>query len=156
DRSVRLWEVDREGKTPGRLGKELQRFEGLPGGVTGLAWLPDGRRFVVGAGQQVQVWDVEQGKQLRAMQAHPGGVTSVAVSPAGKRSLASGQGGSVRLWDVETGRELKHLAGHRNWVWSAVFTPDGRHALTAGGGTNDGTGAVAGSDFTIRMWDLAP
>lgn len=75
---------------------------------------------------------------------HAGPVLSVAVSPDG-RFLASGsqRDSIVKLWDAKSGVLIRNFIGHRGKVMALVFSADGKGLFSAG------------SDGTIRLWDLA-
>jgi WD40 repeat protein len=73
----------------------------------------------------------------------------VAFAPDGK-TLAAGTWNrkpegdhEVHLFDVATGNERSRLKGHTAWIQTVAFTPDGK------------TLASAGSDKTIKLWDMS-
>src|SRR5262249_39480309 len=51
--------------------------------------------------------------------------------------------------------ELRKLESHKDIVWSVAVSPDGKTALSGGGDQRDGGTWKPGSDFDIRVWDLA-
>jgi RNA polymerase sigma factor (sigma-70 family) len=151
--TVRLWEA--------AAARKLLELEGHTGGVTAVAFAPDGRTLVSASHDaMLRYWDPATGKLVRKVQVpddtvpdrppddrvrgiHCGGVLSLAYSPDG-RMLASGSAdGTVWVWDAGTGRELCALRGHGREVTSLVFSPDGK-VLASGS-----------RDHTIRTWDPA-
>jgi WD40 repeat protein len=120
---------------------EIRRFEGHTNGAGEVAFSPDGRHALSGAGDgTVRLWKVATGRELRRFSGKDKPVTGVAFSPDGRRALTGSVDGTVRLWDVETGRAIRVLKGEP-WVHRVAFSPDGRRGLS------NGTGAM-------RLWDL--
>ena len=105
---------------------------GKGGGVTTLAYSPDGRTLASGSSGEIHLWDAVTGEHKLTL---TGGGRSVVYSPDG-RTLSSG--GS--LWDSETGRHKLTLAESSGYIDSVVYSPDG--TTLAGGGSNG-----------IRLWD---
>jgi WD40 repeat protein len=154
DGVVRLWDVE--------SGQQLCHFE-TDGLVYDVAFSPDGRRAVAaididGAMTNlgpVYVWDLDTRKRVFRIDAHRYAASSVAVSPDGRYLLSGGHDWTMRLWDMKTGKQVRRFPRHGDWVWSVAFSPDGRFALSAGGGRWRAGEILPGTDFAIRMWDLA-
>ena len=147
DYTLRLWDV--------QTGKEVRKFVGHTGWVTGVAFSPDGRRAVSGSWDRtVRLWDVKTGKELHKFEGHTDEVNGVAFSPDGKRALSGSLDHTMRLWDVETGKEVRKFEGHSEWVHAVAFSPDGKRALSGGGGLNQNGQWVHGTDQTVRLWDV--
>src|SRR5579883_1286863 len=98
---------------------------------------------------QILLWDVADGKLVRCIGegCKPGLIWSCTFSPDGRR-LASGsyQEDIIRIWDVASGKELQQLKG-QHMAQSLAFSPDGERLASAS--------TDAGSDYTVRLWDLA-
>jgi WD40 repeat protein/tRNA A-37 threonylcarbamoyl transferase component Bud32 len=121
---------------------EVRRFGGHTKGAWGVAFSPDGRYALSGAGDgTVRLWQVATGREVRRFLGHNKPVDGVAFSPGGRQALTASYDRTVRLWDVPTGKEIRVLKGHTGEVRRVVFSPDGRRALSGG-------------DDTMRLWDL--
>jgi WD40 repeat protein/tRNA A-37 threonylcarbamoyl transferase component Bud32 len=122
----------------------VRTFSGYTKGAYGVAFSPDSRHALSGAGDgTVRLWEVATGRIVRQFPGHDGPVDGVAFSPDGRQALTAGQGDkTARLWDVQTGKEIHTLKGHTSSVYRVAFSPDGRRALS---GSHDGT---------MRLWDL--
>src|SRR5262249_35318850 len=104
---------------------ELLTLKGHTGGVSSVAYSPDGKRLASASDDKTgKVWDAQTGKELLT---HQGLGYSVAFSPDGKR-LASGGTYEVRVWDAQTGQELfSHKGRSRTITFGGVaFSPDGK------------------------------
>jgi WD40 repeat protein len=85
-------------------------IRGHRGGVTSVAYSPDGQRIASGSRDStVRVWDAHSGEQLEVFRGHEGGlvgIRSLAFSPDGRRLASAGDDQTVRVWDTESGEEL--------------------------------------------------
>jgi WD40 repeat protein len=71
-----------------------------------------------------------------------GHITDLSFTHSGHELVSSTIEGEVGLWDVETGTLRHTMTGHDGPVWSVQMSPSDQFALSAG------------SDGTIRTWDL--
>jgi WD40 repeat protein len=124
------------------------------GGVTGVAFSPDGTTLAAGYGISsgaggVVLWDAAGRKRLGSgpLAVPEGGVTGVAFSPDGK-ALAAGYGtssgaGGVVLWDMAGRKRLGPgtLAVPEGGVRGVAFSPDG-------------TTLAAASMGGVVLWDI--
>ena len=136
DGTVKLWRV--------ADGAERIVFSGHKGKVMSVAFSPDGRSLVSGGEDKtVKIWDVplEQGLSL-AEQLSP--VRAVVLHEKSGRLVTAGADGSLRIWDL-AGRKAER-----------VLEPAAPGLRTLAVDRSGALVAAAGSDRTVRIWNLAP
>jgi WD40 repeat protein len=130
---ARLWD--------GRTGKPASVLQGHQDLITSMAFSPDGRWIVTGAGDKsARIWNSESGQQSAILLGHEGGVLSAAFSPDGKEVLTASEDHTARLWDARSGKPIAVLSGHEARVTAAIFSPDGSKILTS-------------TEDKARLWD---
>jgi WD40 repeat protein len=84
-------------------GRLIHRLEPGPAGVCSVAFSPDGRCVLIGAGVAERalcsLWDVASGRPIFYLDGHNRRVVSLAFSPDGRRALSSSDDATVRLWN---------------------------------------------------------
>jgi WD40 repeat protein len=132
---------------------EVERWEGYAGGVSGLAFSPDGQQLVaVGHlptdGQSLHLWSLAE-RPATAMDnflaEYPvdEAVLDVRYSPDGTRLMVVGK--AARVWDAVTGDWIGEVQ-----QWRAARSLFVTHSLA--GGSND-TLLIASAD-TLGMWHI--
>ncbi|CAN5478508.1 hypothetical protein BH10BAC2_BH10BAC2_22760 [soil metagenome] len=110
-------------------------FEAHSGGVTSVAFSPDGKKILTGSNDSTAcLWKLN-GDTIKIFRGHKDAVTSVAFSPDGKKILTGSNDSTACLWDLE-GNAIKIFRWHKDAVTSVAFSPTGNAILT---GSNDKT-----------------
>lgn len=135
-------------------GEEIRRLD-HGSGIDRVVFSPDGQLVLTGGWDDKAIlWDVASG-EIQGTFIHNGNVADAAFTADGSLLVTACHDNMVYVWDVKSGKLLRRLEDHRNWVWSVAISPDGNRILSGGGGAFLDNTFLPGSDFAMRLWDLA-
>ena len=109
--------------------------------IWAITFFPEGTKAVIGAGNDVQIWELRSGRIVRQLRGHSNRITQVQLSLDGKTILSASWDGTIKLWSAETGNLLRTLTGSGP-ISYAQFSPDGKRIVSQAYG--DG----------YRIWDV--
>jgi WD40 repeat protein len=138
---VQFWDIP----TGAKIGEV---WPGPVGGVTQLAFRPDGRRLAAAGYGRIDVWDLDPASprvapRRRSLDGQDKWIYSVAFSPDGRRMATGSWDGSIKIRDANTLEEVATLHGHRGFVYSLTFSRDSR-TIAAGYENN-----------SVKAWEAA-
>ncbi len=144
--SIGLWDV-RSGNLIGSFGKPF--LEGNVWTELPAVFSPDGKYFVTGHSNDIDLWDISTRRKLKSLEhSRNSGVYSIDFLPDGK-SLAVGGGGIhggekgiIQIWSLEKDSLIAGLSGHDSGVSAVKISPDGGRLYSAS------------FDNTIKIWNL--
>ncbi|MBO0697073.1 MAG: PQQ-binding-like beta-propeller repeat protein, partial [Zavarzinella sp.] len=122
-----------------------------PGGISGSALSPDGKRLATTANRSVVLWDTATGVAVHRFdlgRGSPTGNRGVAFFPDGTMLVATVSPTEVIVWDATTGKEVRRItdeqAGRPTLNGFIAFTDDGRQLVI---------GRVTATEFRdTRTW----
>ncbi|MFO1475089.1 MAG: protein kinase [Verrucomicrobiota bacterium] len=129
-----------------RTGAELWTAPAARNYVTALAFSPDGKTLVSGAGfddSTIRLWDVATGKESGQLQGHLSWVGGLAFLDGGKQLVSSSADQTIRIWDLAEHKCLETMRGHSQEVWRVIVMPDQKTLVS---GAKDGT---------VCLWDAS-
>lgn len=122
-----------------------------PGHIPSIAFSPDARYFLTGAGDHsVMLWDVPSGQNIKSFSGHSGSVNSVAFTKDGNHIASGSEDGTVRLWNVSSGKEIAQMIMFKDKEWIFI-TPEGYYNSSANGDKNVNV-LVADNVFSIDQY----
>ncbi len=157
----------------------------LPFAIRSLSLSSYQRLLAVGGfSDKIGIFDLEKKRWKQLFQCDCNDQRCVRFSPDGTRLLCGGRDGCLRVWNVETGEELFNKRLHHSKVSEAAFSADATHVISVGEDRhviqceiatgnirfdrelaqarlksicllNDDLAAIAGSDNSIRLYDLS-
>jgi WD40 repeat protein len=142
DRIVKVWDA--------KTVHTVVNFDQSEGGITGLAFLPNGEQFVGSSLDGRLYWwgislDKEKGNfggyHYRTEQAHEGGVAALARSADGNRFITCGADNQVAVWNIGGGR-IRTFKEATQPCYAVALSPDGKIA------------AAGGRDGLLYLWEV--
>jgi serine/threonine protein kinase/WD40 repeat protein len=127
-------------------GSEQFSVKATPERVTALAFSPDGKAVLSGAGftdSVIQIWDAANGTPLGSLEGHRSWVGDLVFAPDGSCLVSASGDQIIRVWDWSTRKLSGLLRGHLDEVDGVTFSPDGRRL------------ASHCKDGSIYLWDVA-
>ncbi len=135
DGQVSLWDITKR-----------RHVAGLRGGVTALAFHPNGRRLATATlMQSVRVWDVDTALLVAELTGHLDAVTCVAYSSDGCWLASGSDDRTIRLYQADGG-SLHHSIELDSQVKALCFSPDNKYLYT---------GNANGSCYQVKVGQLS-
>lgn len=100
--------------------------------VDALEFDRTGKRLLVTAEVQAQVWDVVNSSPVGASMAHRDVITCARFSPDARWIVSASKDRIVRLWSAETGQPVGLPLREGDQANSVQFSPDGKYVLIGG------------------------
>ena len=135
-------------------GKEIKKFEGHTGPVSGVALSADASQLVSGSeDKSLRIWNVESGAIVRQIDT-PSPIHDLAVTLDGKQVISAHDDGIIRVWNVaapepalpegEAEKPASELKGHTKPVRSLALLMPAGQILVSGS-----------DDNTARLWTIS-
>jgi WD40 repeat protein/serine/threonine protein kinase len=124
----------------------VRELQGHSRSISGMRFLPDGRRLVSASGDRTCAqWDVASGQELRDLVLkHADWVSSLDISADGTLAVTTCDDGQARLWRLADATQLAAIAAPQGAFNAVAFSPDGQTvALTSTG------------DRMVRIWNVS-
>lgn len=135
-------------------GKEVKKFDGHTGPVSGVALSADASQLVSGSeDKSLRIWNVESGAMVRLIDT-PSPIHDLCLSLDGKQIISAHDDGIIRVWNVaapepalpegEAEKPASELKGHSKPVRSlALLLPAGQILISGS------------DDNTARLWTIS-
>jgi len=146
DKSIIVWDLNREARAPEPYGRARRRLNGHSHFVQDVAVSSDGQYALSGSWDgTLRLWDLKTGKTTYKFIGHTKDVLSVAFSADHRQIVSGSRDRTIILWNT-IGRLMYTIQeeGHREWVSCVRFSPNLAQPLIVS----------AGWDKVVKVWNL--
>jgi guanine nucleotide-binding protein subunit beta-2-like 1 protein len=147
DKSIIVWDLNREARSDEPYGKARKRLTGHSHFVQDVAVSSDGQYALSGSWDgTLRLWDLKTGKTTYKFIGHTKDVLSVAFSADHRQIVSGSRDKTIILWNT-IGRLMYTIQedGHREWVSCVRFSPNLNTPLIVS----------AGWDKVVKVWNLS-
>ena len=115
------------------------------------AAMADGRRVLVGAGKNVELWDIPTGRLLKTLGRHESAISDLAISADQSWAATCDASGVVCVWGLKEEAQRRQWTAHTDGAVHLRCFEDGSRLLSIG---NDGKLAVWNVDSgqCLKQW----
>jgi len=146
DKSIIVWELNRDAREPTPYGRAKKRLNGHSHFVQDVAVSSDGQYALSGSWDAtLRLWDLKTGKTTFKFIGHSKDVLSVAFSADHRQIVSGSRDKTIILWNT-IGRLMYTIQedGHKEWVSCVRFSPNIQQPLIVS----------AGWDKVVKVWNL--
>jgi small GTP-binding protein len=98
---------------------------GLTGGVTSIAWSPNGTLLAAGSGGELWIYDAASLELLKRTRGDRGRILSLAWSADGRLVASGSDDDTIRIWNTTSWQNTNIIEGHTGGVERLSFSNDG-------------------------------
>jgi WD40 repeat protein len=139
---VRVWNAE---------GREQYKLPAGLGGVSTMAFSPDGKTLVAAAyDTDLRVWSAVNGELKRVIDEMLVAMFEMSFSPDGKLLAMAGVDRTIYIWDTSSWKLAKKITGQPEMISALEFSPDSKRVVT--GGMNE---MAFGAAVKVIIWDVA-
>ncbi|KAI0347571.1 WD40 repeat-like protein [Trametopsis cervina] len=118
DRTIKLWDLQRENQDP-LVTLHSPESSGAKSSVYALTADPYGTLIASGSPERVvRMWDPRSGKRIGKLMGHTDNIRAICISEDAKYLLTGSADASVKLWSLATQKCLHTFTHHTDSVWS--------------------------------------
>lgn len=142
DQTVQIWRLN---DRPERSPTLLRSYPGYLSQARAVAFTPSGELASAHDDGQIHLWELDGGKtrSVQQFKAHTGRIWSLGLLDRGELLVSAGEDGVINVWDSPDSGPCQTWLGHEYRVF-AIACRDHPSVLVAS----------AGSDKTVRLWEL--
>ena len=140
-----------------QTGKEIRQIDASKGGVTSVAFSPDGKMLAYGSGNTIHIRDGEGVKEIRTI-VNKNPIAGLAFASDSKTLAAKGRDQVIRLYEPDTGKSVKELGQATgpaaNQAVALLRFGFGMPEVHDFAFSHDNKVVAAGSGQTVRFWNV--